>query len=146
MHTHALTHTCAHLHTHMHAYRKPSVKEPRGAKGDHERKPSILRRISLSHGRRTEEDQIRLVEEGAELPVGEPDVLSDEEMQSFRVCFCVFVFSVPFLPPSIHPPPSPSLSSLPPSFPPSLRPRLPTYKRPKEMQSLRGRERYKVCS
>ena len=35
------------------------------------------------------EDQGHLVEEEVEVPAGEPDILSDEEIESFRVCVCL---------------------------------------------------------
>lgn len=56
--------------------RKPSTKDQHP-----QHRSSLLRHLSLS--RRREEDQLRLVEE--EEPVGEPDVLSDKEMESFKV-------------------------------------------------------------
>jgi len=60
--------------------RKPSTKDQHP-----QHRSSLLRHLSLS--RRREEDQLRLVEE--EEPVGEPDVLSDKEMESFKVPMCV---------------------------------------------------------
>ena len=56
-----------------------------------QRRSSLLRRLSLS--RRREEDQLRLVEEEEE-PVGEPDVLSDKEMENFKVQMCVICVTV----------------------------------------------------
>ena len=56
-----------------------------------QRRSSLLRRLSLS--RRREEDQLRLVEEEEE-PVGEPDVLSDKEMENFKVQMCVMYVTV----------------------------------------------------
>ena len=47
-----------------------------------QRHSSLLHRLSFS--RRREEDRLRLVEEEEE-PVGEPDVLSEKEMENFKV-------------------------------------------------------------
>ena len=57
--------------------RKSSMKDQHP-----QHRPNLLRHLSLS--RRKDEDQLRLVEEEEE-PVGQPDVHSDKEMESFMV-------------------------------------------------------------
>ena len=57
-------------------------KQRRQSATKDQRRSSLLHRLSFS--RRREEDRLRLVEEEEE-PVGEPDVLSEKEMENFKV-------------------------------------------------------------